>query len=106
MLPYTNRARSADAKETYELSRSCTYDLMCAVVHVGEIDTGHYICYCRVGEQVRPSPFESPSNSTMYLHLTRDQWFTFNDHRVELASKADVLAAKAYLLFYIVRTLA
>ncbi|KAK7727866.1 hypothetical protein SLS63_006944 [Diaporthe eres] len=84
MLPYTNRARNADAKETYELSRSCTYDLMCAVVHVGEIDTGHYICYCRVGEQ----------------------WFTFNDHRVELASKADVLAAKAYLLFYIVRTLA
>ncbi|KAL1848137.1 hypothetical protein Daus18300_013698 [Diaporthe australafricana] len=84
MLPYTNRARNADAKEAYELSRSCTYDLMCAVVHVGEIDTGHYICYCRVGEQ----------------------WFTFNDHRVELASKADVLAAKAYLLFYIVRTLA
>lgn len=38
--------------------------------------------------------------------LTGNQWFTFNDHRVELASKADVLAAKAYLLFYIVRTLA
>lgn len=55
MLPYTNRARSADAKEAYELSRSCTYDLMCAVVHVGEIDTGHYICYCRVGEQVSAS---------------------------------------------------
>lgn len=52
MLPYTNRARSADAKEQYELARSCTYDLMSVVVHVGEIDTGHYISYCRVGEQV------------------------------------------------------
>lgn len=37
--------------------------------------------------------------------LTWTQWFTFNDHRVELASKSDVLGAKAYLLFYIVRTL-
>lgn len=52
MLPYTNRARSADAKEQYELARSCTYDLMSVVVHVGEIDTGHYISYCRVGDQV------------------------------------------------------
>lgn len=52
MLPYTNRARTADAKEQYELARSCTYELMSVVVHVGEIDTGHYISYCRVGEQV------------------------------------------------------
>lgn len=56
MLPYTNRARSADAKEQYELSRSCTYDLMSVVVHVGEIDTGHYISYCRVGDQVSHLP--------------------------------------------------
>lgn len=52
MLPYTNRARDADKKEAYELSRSLTYDLMSVVVHVGEIDTGHYISYCLVGEQV------------------------------------------------------
>ncbi|CAN8105013.1 unnamed protein product [Discula destructiva] len=83
MLPYTNRARNASDREAYELSRSLTYDLMSVVVHVGEIDTGHYISYCRVGEQ----------------------WFTFNDHRVELASKSDVLGAKAYLLFYCVRAL-
>lgn len=57
MLPYTNRARTADAKEQYELSRSCTYDLMSVVVHVGEIDTGHYISYCRVGEQVSLASF-------------------------------------------------
>lgn len=52
MLPYTNRARDASDREAYELSRSLTYDLMSVVVHVGEIDTGHYISYCRVGEQV------------------------------------------------------
>ncbi|KAK8091650.1 ubiquitin carboxyl-terminal hydrolase [Apiospora hydei] len=43
----------------------------------------HYVSYCRVG----------------------DQWFAFNDHRVELATKSEVLSAKAYLLFYIIRSL-
>ncbi len=65
MLPYTNRARSANGdsggggvKENYELARSCTYDLLSVVVHVGEIDTGHYVTYCRVGDQViLPLPF-------------------------------------------------
>ncbi|KAK4240748.1 ubiquitin carboxyl-terminal hydrolase [Achaetomium macrosporum] len=83
MLPYTNRARSQDVRDNYELARSCTYDLLTVVVHVGEIDTGHYMSYCRVG----------------------DQWFAFNDHKVELAQKSDVLNSKAYLLFYIVRSL-
>jgi ubiquitin carboxyl-terminal hydrolase 22/27/51 len=55
MLPYTNRARGLDPKESlsYELARSCTYDLLSVVVHVGEIDTGHYLAYCRVGDQVQ-----------------------------------------------------
>lgn len=101
MLPYTNRARDADKKEAYELTRSLTYDLMSVVVHVGEIDTGHYISYCRVGEQV---PCLQPRLASKQT-LTRLQWFTFNDHRVELASKSDVLGAKAYLLFYCVRAL-
>jgi ubiquitin carboxyl-terminal hydrolase 22/27/51 len=35
-----------------------------------------------------------------------DQWFVFNDHKVELATKSDVLGANAYLLFYIIRSLA
>ncbi|KAK6069608.1 ubiquitin carboxyl-terminal hydrolase 2 [Seiridium cupressi] len=83
MTPYTSRGRSAAGQESQELARSCTYDLLCVVVHVGEIDTGHYVSYCRVG----------------------DQWFAFNDHRVELATKSEVLNAKAYLLFYIIRSL-
>ncbi|EPE03402.1 ubiquitin carboxyl-terminal hydrolase-like protein [Ophiostoma piceae UAMH 11346] len=91
MLPYTNRraagpggAGSSSSGSSYELNRSCMYDLLSVVVHVGEIDTGHYVTYCRVG----------------------DQWFAFNDHRVELASNSEVLGAKAYLLFYIIRSLA
>jgi ubiquitin carboxyl-terminal hydrolase 22/27/51 len=40
MLPYTNRARGDNTKESIELARSCTYDLLSVVVHVGEIDTG------------------------------------------------------------------
>ncbi|KAG7105009.1 hypothetical protein VD0002_g5336 [Verticillium dahliae] len=83
MLPYTNRAKGSDTKESFELARSCTYDLLSVVVHVGEIDTGHYVSYCRVA----------------------DQWFKFNDHKVEMASKSDVLSAQPYLLFYIIRSL-
>lgn len=51
MLPYTNRVRSRD-RESLELERSCTYDLLSVIVHVGEIETGHYVSYCRVGDQV------------------------------------------------------
>ena len=52
MLPYTSRVHARDSKENMELERSCTYDLLSVVVHVGEIDTGHYVSYCRHGEQV------------------------------------------------------
>lgn len=52
MLPYTNRVRSRDSRENLELERSCMYDLLSVVVHVGEIETGHYVSYCRVGDQV------------------------------------------------------
>lgn len=101
MLPYTTRGRGADSKDAFDLGRSCTYDLLSVVVHVGEIDTGqlihgepisillltgylgHYVSYCRVG----------------------DQWFKFNDHKVEMASKSDVMSAQPYLLFYIIRSL-
>lgn len=54
MLPYTTVGRSGDTKDSYELARQCTYDLLSVVVHVGEIDTGHYVSYCRVGDQVCP----------------------------------------------------
>lgn len=100
MLPYTNRARNRDSRENLELERSCTYDLLSVVVHVGEIETGHYVSYCRVGDQVWLISFRS-----VYCTNTR-QWFKFNDHKVELARVSDVLGAQAYLLFYIIRSLA
>ncbi|CAI4213320.1 unnamed protein product [Parascedosporium putredinis] len=36
---------------------------------------------------------------------TGDQWFQFNDHKVILATKSEVLSSQAYLLFYCVRYL-
>ena len=75
MLPYTNRARSQDTKQNFELARSCTYDLQSVVVHVGNLETGktkdsflhsllrisdmtgHYVSYSRVGNQVYPVLF-------------------------------------------------
>jgi ubiquitin carboxyl-terminal hydrolase 22/27/51 len=58
MLPYTNRVRNRDSRESLELERSCTYDLLSVIVHVGEIETGHYVSYCRVGDQVKPVCFQ------------------------------------------------
>jgi ubiquitin carboxyl-terminal hydrolase 22/27/51 len=55
MLPYTTRARGTEYKDNYELARSCTYDLLSVVEHKGEIDTGHYVTYSRVGDQVSSS---------------------------------------------------
>lgn len=103
MLPYTNRARGHDVKENYELARSCTFDLLSVVVHVGEIDTGHYVSYCRVGDQVG---FPYASLPVWAGTDLREQWFAFNDHKVELAQKSDVLNSRPYLLFYVVRSLA
>lgn len=40
MLPYTNRARTQDTSENFELARSCTYDLLSVVVHVGKLNSG------------------------------------------------------------------
>jgi ubiquitin carboxyl-terminal hydrolase 22/27/51 len=53
------------------------------VVHKGKIDSGHYISYSREG----------------------DDWFMFDDSKVVLASEKEVLAAEAYLLFYMVQAL-
>jgi ubiquitin carboxyl-terminal hydrolase 22/27/51 len=59
------------------------YDLSTVVVHMGKIDAGHYICYCK-----------------------RDnQWFKFDDSKVTLATEVQVMNADAYLLFYIIRSL-
>lgn len=81
MMPYTSRAKAAAASQqhqqdgssgpvrdtTYELARSCTYDLLSVVVHVGSIETGHYISYCRMGDQV--SNHNNPQTPNTSFHL-------------------------------------
>ncbi|KAF1920509.1 ubiquitin carboxyl-terminal hydrolase-like protein 22 [Ampelomyces quisqualis] len=59
---------------------SLVYELSSVIVHKGKIDSGHYVSYSREG----------------------NDWFMFDDSKVVLASEAEVLAAEAYLLFYMV----
>lgn len=45
MRPYT----SDDSSEPDEMY---LYDLFCVINHLGEMETGHYLCASRFGEQV------------------------------------------------------
>ncbi|KAK7207135.1 hypothetical protein BZA70DRAFT_270573 [Myxozyma melibiosi] len=76
MTPYTTRERS---KKRY------TYELLGVVCHQGKINTGHYTCSMKNREGL---------------------WFNFDDAMVTLSSEKQVLASRAYLLFYIVKDLA
>lgn len=59
------------------------FELSSVVVHKGKIDNGHYISYCRQG----------------------DEWFRFDDSMVVQVEEKEVLGAEAYMLFYVVREL-
>ncbi|RKF73022.1 putative ubiquitin carboxyl-terminal hydrolase 8 [Golovinomyces cichoracearum] len=83
MLRFTNHCKIKDVRKS-SLARECTYELQSVVEHVGELKKGHYISYSRVGKQ----------------------WFKFNDHKVTLATKSEVLSAEAYILFYVIQSLA
>lgn len=54
------------------------YELFGIVVHIGSVNTGHYIAYIKKG----------------------NYWFKFDDATVTRVSQEDVLKVKAYLLFY------
>ncbi|KAI5813821.1 hypothetical protein BZA77DRAFT_320403 [Pyronema omphalodes] len=82
MTPYTTRAKRK-AKAATGLPGQVLYDLLSVVVHKGEINSGHYICYCR----------------------DKEQWFQFDDSVVTLATEKQVLQAQAYLLVYVTRTI-
>jgi ubiquitin carboxyl-terminal hydrolase 22/27/51 len=84
MGPYTTRSKLF--RETLPpnvLTESRVYDLASVIVHIGEINSGHYISY-------------SKSDS---------RWFKFDDNKVNLASENDILKANAYMLFYVVKAL-
>ncbi|KAF2000480.1 ubiquitin carboxyl-terminal hydrolase-like protein 22 [Amniculicola lignicola CBS 123094] len=61
-------------------ANSIVYELSAVIVHKGKIDSGHYVSYSREGTD----------------------WFLFDDSKVVLVDEAEVLAAEAYLLFYMV----
>ncbi|KAF2743707.1 ubiquitin carboxyl-terminal hydrolase 2 [Sporormia fimetaria CBS 119925] len=63
--------------------RRIPYALSGVIVHKGKIDSGHYVSYSREG----------------------NDWFRFDDSKVVLVSEKEVLAAQAYLLFYMVESL-
>ncbi|KAF2835971.1 ubiquitin carboxyl-terminal hydrolase 2 [Patellaria atrata CBS 101060] len=60
---------------------STTYELSSVIVHKGNLDSGHYVGYCKEG----------------------GDWFLFDDSKVVLVEEREVLKADAYLLFYVVR---
>ena len=59
------------------------YTLAAVIVHKGEMNSGHYICYAREGED----------------------WFLFDDSKVVLVNESEVLKAEAYLLLYVINNL-
>lgn len=54
------------------------YELSSVILHIGEIDSGHYITYTK----------------------RNTQWYLTNDEEITRVSKTDVLDKPAYLLFY------
>ncbi|KAI9723577.1 MAG: hypothetical protein M1812_000877 [Candelaria pacifica] len=83
MSPYTKLETQGEGRGTNETVDSCLYDLSSVVVHKGDMQSGHYISFCRQS----------------------NQWFLFDDSRVTKASELQVLDANAYLLIYVIRTL-
>ncbi|KAF2738299.1 ubiquitin carboxyl-terminal hydrolase-like protein 22 [Polyplosphaeria fusca] len=92
LYPYTTRYKSIQPKASKlnvssttnsninSPANSLTFELSSVIVHKGKIDSGHYVSYSRDG----------------------NDWFLFDDSKVILVSEAEVLAAEAYLLFYMV----
>ncbi|KAI8967242.1 hypothetical protein BDF20DRAFT_1004934 [Mycotypha africana] len=59
------------------------YTLFAVVNHQGKMDTGHYTMYAK----------------------HRNEWFRFDDHNVTTAYQKEVLDSKAYMCFYIKKSL-
>ncbi|KAK5126297.1 hypothetical protein LTR85_010533 [Meristemomyces frigidus] len=57
------------------------YELSSVVVHKGKIDNGHYVSYSK----------------------QQHEWFRFDDSMVVQVDEREVLAAEAYMLFYVAR---
>jgi ubiquitin C-terminal hydrolase len=58
---------------------STLYELLSVAVHLGTINGGHYVAYCRKED---------------------GQWYFMDDERVGKVSLQEVLEQDAYMLFY------
>jgi ubiquitin carboxyl-terminal hydrolase 22/27/51 len=92
LFPYTTQYKSGQTKASKlngppnanhnmnTPANSHMYELASVIVHKGKMDSGHYVSYSR----------------------EENEWFLFDDSKVVLVPEADVLAAEAYILFYMV----
>lgn len=58
MKPYTstykcNNNKSSNEGKDHDIDDIYLYDLFCVINHLGEMESGHYTCASRFGEQVR-----------------------------------------------------
>jgi ubiquitin carboxyl-terminal hydrolase 22/27/51 len=90
LYPYTAEHKGSKTKSAKPSnpnintpSEISMYELASVIVHKGKIDSGHYVSYSREG----------------------NDWFLFDDSKVVLVGEAEVLAAEAYLMFYMVSKL-
>jgi len=65
------------------------YDLQGVVVHKGSLNAGHYIAYV--------STLSAPDTNG----ARQQQWVRCDDEHITVVAPAEVLAADAYILFYV-----
>ncbi|KAL1932778.1 hypothetical protein VTP01DRAFT_8456 [Rhizomucor pusillus] len=82
MTPYTAQYKEKK-KDVSQRDVSNLYTLFAVINHQGKMDTGHYTMYTK----------------------SRDEWFRFDDHNVTMAFQKDVLDSRAYMCFYIKKSL-
>ena len=74
------KGQQADAMAQAKRAQNpCLYDLQSVVVHKGNLENGHYICYFRHGQQ----------------------WYKNDDKIIVKASEEEVSACNAYILYYV-----
>eukprot|EP00731_Ephydatia_muelleri_P009611 Em0005g197a len=77
-LDISEHCRSGDGSQP-----RCVYDLFAVIHHFGTINSGHYIACCK--------------------DRGSDQWQRYDDARVTVCNKDEVVKSSAYVLFYHIR---
>ncbi|KAI7852109.1 hypothetical protein BDC45DRAFT_588647 [Circinella umbellata] len=85
MTPYTTHGKQQQKSKNPSITTDNPnlYTLFAVINHQGKIDTGHYTMFSK----------------------HRGEWFRFEDHNVTTTFQKDVLDSKAYMCFYIKKSL-